>query len=61
MWNHTQQSCWFHIKRYTTLLRRLASLSMISGFRREVDEICALLGNYAASNGNSVPTFRDKV
>ena len=30
-----------------------------SGFRREVDENCALLGYYAASNGNSLPTLRD--
>jgi hypothetical protein len=33
---------------------------MISGFRRDVDEICALLGYYAASNGNPLPTFREK-
>jgi hypothetical protein len=26
-------------------------LSVISGFRRDVDEICALLGYYAASSG----------
>jgi hypothetical protein len=32
----------------------------ISGFRREVDEICALLRHYAAYSGNSLPTFRDK-
>jgi hypothetical protein len=31
------------------------------GFRRDVDEICALLGYYAASNGNPLPTFRDNV
>jgi hypothetical protein len=29
-----------------------------SGFRREVDENCALLCYYAASSGNSLPTFR---
>ena len=32
-----------------------------SGFRREVDENCALLGCYAASSGNSLPTFRDNM
>jgi hypothetical protein len=32
-----------------------------SGFRREVDEKCALLGYYAGSSGNSLPTFRDKL
>jgi hypothetical protein len=31
----------------------------ISGFRREVDENCALLGYYAAYRDNSLPTFRD--
>jgi hypothetical protein len=31
---------------------------VISGFRRDVNEICALLGYYAAYSGNSVPTFR---
>jgi len=31
----------------------------ISGFRREVDEICALLSYYVAYSGNSLPTFRD--
>jgi hypothetical protein len=36
-------------------------LSLISGFRRHVDEICALLGYYAASCGNCLPTFRDNV
>jgi len=34
---------------------------MILGFRREVDENCALLGHYAASGGNSLPTFREKL
>ena len=32
-----------------------------SSFRREVDKNCALLGYYAASNGNSLPTFRDNL
>ena len=31
---------------------RLSSTSLISGFRRDVDEICAPLGCYAASCGN---------
>jgi len=30
----------------------------VSGFRREVDETCALLGCYAAYSGSSIPTFR---
>jgi hypothetical protein len=33
----------------------------ISGFRREVDENCALLGYYAASSGNLFPAFPDNV
>jgi len=34
---------------------------MISGFRREVHENCALLGYYAAGSRNFLPTFRDKL
>ena len=29
--------------------------------RREVGENCALLGYYAASSGNALPTFRDNL
>ena len=35
--------------------------NLISGFCREVDENCALLGRYAANSGNSLPTFRDNL
>jgi hypothetical protein len=38
-----------------------APLSANSGFRRDADEICALVGYYAELNGNPLPTFRDKV
>jgi hypothetical protein len=34
-------------------------LIKISGFRREENENCTLLGYYAASSGNSLPTLRD--
>jgi hypothetical protein len=34
---------------------------MISGFRCEVDENCALLGYYAMSSGNSLGTFHDSL
>jgi hypothetical protein len=34
---------------------------VISGFRRDVDDTGALLGCYAASNGNPLLTFRDSV
>jgi hypothetical protein len=37
------------------------TLYVFSGFRRGVHEICALLGCYATSCGNPLPTFRDKV
>jgi hypothetical protein len=34
---------------------------VISGFRREVDENCAILGYYAARSGNFSQTFRDNL
>jgi len=34
---------------------------VISGFRREFYEICTLLGYYAASSGNFLPTVRDNL
>jgi hypothetical protein len=34
---------------------------VISVFRHDVEEICALLGYYAALSGNPVPTFRDNL
>ena len=34
---------------------------MISGFRRVGDKNCVLLGCYAASTGNLLPTFRDNL
>jgi len=34
---------------------------VISGFRREVDENCALLGYYATRSGNYVPKFPDNL
>jgi hypothetical protein len=35
--------------------------TLISGFRRNIDEICGRLGYYAALCGNCLPTFRDNV
>jgi hypothetical protein len=40
--------------------RRLNQI-LVSGFRRDVDEICALLGYYSASCGKCLPTFRENV
>jgi hypothetical protein len=34
---------------------------VISGFRRDADEICALLGYNAASSGNPLPMFRENL
>ena len=34
-------------------------LTLILGFRCDVDEICAFLGYYTASRGNSLPTSRN--
>jgi hypothetical protein len=34
---------------------------VISGFRREIEEIWALLGHYASYGGNSLSTFRDNL
>jgi hypothetical protein len=34
---------------------------VLSGFRHDVDEICALLGYYAALSRTSVLTFRDNL
>ena len=42
-------------------IRQAVSICVISGFCREVAENCALLGYYAASSGNSLPTFRDNL
>jgi hypothetical protein len=33
---------------------------VISGYRRDVDENCTLLGSYAASSDGSLSTFLDK-
>jgi hypothetical protein len=40
---------------------RKVGRAVTSRSRRDADEICALLGCYAASSGNPIPTFRDKV
>ena len=37
------------------------SAIVVSGFRREVEKNCVLLGHYAAGAGNSLPMFRDNL
>jgi len=39
--------------------KNIAEACVISGFCHEVDENCALLGYYAVSSGNCLPTFRE--
>jgi hypothetical protein len=41
--------------------KKNSRLRVISSFPREVDEICALLGYYAAQIGNSLPKTQPKV
>jgi len=36
-------------------------MGVLYGFRREVEKIRALLGDYAASSGNFLLTFRDNL
>ena len=36
-------------------------LCVVSGFSREVDEICALLGYFRASSDNLLQTFRNNM
>jgi len=43
------------------LIYKLKSKCVNLGFRREVDENCALLSYYAASSGNFLPKFRDNL
>jgi hypothetical protein len=46
-------------KKNMLLLKKIVKVTLISGFRRVVDVICGLLGDYTASCGNYLPTFRD--
>jgi len=50
------------VKQYHILkVKNFSVLRVISDFPREVDEICALVGYYAASNRNSLLTFRENL
>ena len=44
--------CWLTCGLLNEVTLRMGVLRMISGFRCEVDENCALLGYYAASSDN---------
>ena len=53
---------WINLCILLAQMRDNPSTSVISGFRRDVDEICPLLVCGSIwSNGSSVPTFRDNV
>jgi len=56
-------SSWSFIRQHGRLLVEWKPLDIrvISGYHHEVDESCALVGYYAASSGNFLPTFRDIV
>jgi len=41
------------------MFRQRKCLCVTSGFRRQVDEHCALLGYYTANSDNFLLTFRD--
>ena len=49
------------MKQYLIINNSKQHIKLISGFRREVDGICALQGYYAASSGNILPTFLDNL
>jgi hypothetical protein len=47
--------------RYSAEFRVVWVLCVISGFRHEADETCAVLGYCTASSGGYLPTFRDSL
>jgi len=57
----TFQSQAVTVRESGTVISRSTMLRVISGLRREVDEICVLLGSYVAYSGNSLPTFRNNL
>jgi len=60
LWNKTRTQILWKTGAFLQLrqLRYCTELNMTSGFPCEVDDNCAILGYYAASSGNSLPTFR---
>ena len=40
---------------------RQNSVRAVRGFRRDVDELCAVMGCWAACSGKCLPTFRDSL
>ena len=62
-YGHVHKTIVWHDKSRTKLrainIRKV--MCVISGFQHEIVENCALLGHYAASSGNSLPTFPDNL
>jgi hypothetical protein len=61
---YSLEECTVRSPKYWNIISTVYSylfLSAIWGFRREADEIRALLGNYAANSGNYLPTFRNNL
>jgi hypothetical protein len=54
----TRELCCTSTNQYLNAADKFGSC-VISGPSREGDEKCALVGYYAASGGNLLPTFRD--
>ena len=64
--NLSSHSTWKHqiaepSDRKHTQKKNIKNEHVKSGFRRDAAENCVLLGCYAASNGNFLPTFRDNL
>jgi len=55
------EATWYAGNKLLVTLVQLIIGCEISGFRREADENCALLGYYAACSGNSLLTFQDNL
>jgi hypothetical protein len=55
------EATWYAGNKLLVTLEQLIIGGEISGFRREVDENCDLLGYYAACSGNFLPTFQDNL
>jgi hypothetical protein len=57
----TTAECFLLVDYPKFLLDMNTSCDVISGFRRDVDDICALPGYYEALSDSYVPTFRDNL
>jgi hypothetical protein len=52
---------YFYQELKTLFINLIFVLQLISGFHRDADEACVLLGYNAAASSNHLPTFRDNV